>query len=146
MALPTDSTPTFQVLGLDHVVLRITDMKRAIAFYCDALGCRIERTIDEIGLVQLRAGQSLIDLVDVNSPLGEQGGPAPGQDSYNMDHFCIRIDPFDADTLAGHLRKHGIEPGEIGRRYGADGYGPSMYIVDPDGNTIELKGPADDAI
>ena len=116
-----------------------------MTFYCDVLGCNVERTIASLGLVQLRAGGSLIDLVDVKSPLGEQGGPAPGDDGYNMDYFCLRIEPFDADTLVQHLETHGIEPGDIGRRYGADGYGPSIYITDPEGNTVELKGPTDDA-
>jgi hypothetical protein len=83
----------------------------------------------------------LIDLVPVDSPLGQAGGGPPDPAAKTVDHFCLRIEPFDADALAAHLEAHGIEPGEVGDRYGADGYGPSMYVRDADGNTVELKGP-----
>ncbi len=134
----------FDILGLDHVVLRTTDMDQALAFYCEVLGCDVERTIADMGLVQLRAGRSLIDLVDVNAPLGKQGGPPPGSDGHNVDHLCIRIEPFEPNRLIAHLETNGITPGDVGRRYGADGYGQSMYVKDPDGNTVELKGPPED--
>ena len=133
--------PPLRVLGLDHVVLRVADLPRAIAFYADVLGCREERRLDALGLVQLRAGTSLIDLVDTAGPLGKLGGPAAGAESRNVDHFCLRIDPFDEPSLRKHLEAHGVEPGDVGPRYGADGTGPSMYIRDPDGNVVELKGP-----
>ena len=133
--------PAFRALGLDHVVLRVDDLAAALRFYQGALGCTIERRIDALGLVQLRAGASLIDLVPIDSPLGKAGGGVPAPDGKNVDHFCLRIEPFDADALASHLRTHGIEPGDIARRYGADGFGPSMYVRDPDGNVVELKGP-----
>lgn len=141
----TKPTPGFSILGLDHVVLRVTDIDQAIAFYCDVLGCAVERTVDELGLVQLRAGRALIDLVAVDSPLGLQGGPAPGATGHNVDHFCIRISPFSVDQIKNHLASHGVDVGDVGRRYGADGFGPSLYITDPDGNTVELKGPPEDA-
>lgn len=131
-----------RVLGLDHVVLRVREMDAALGFYCGVLGCREERRLDDLGLVQLRAGASLIDLVAVDSPLGRAGGPAPGPQRRNVDHFALRIEPFDADSLAAHLRSHGVEPGDVAERYGAEGSGPSMYIRDPDGNVVELKGPA----
>jgi catechol 2,3-dioxygenase-like lactoylglutathione lyase family enzyme len=134
---------TLRVLGLDHVVLRVRDLDAALRFYRDALGCAIERRIDALGLVQLRAGSSLIDLVPIDSPLGKAGGSAPAADAKNVDHICLRIEAFDADALAAHLRAHGIEPGEVGTRYGAEGNGPSMYVRDPDGNVVELKGPAE---
>ncbi|HEY8121875.1 MAG TPA: VOC family protein [Myxococcota bacterium] len=131
----------FRVLGLDHVVLRVRDLDAALRFYQGALGCEIERRVDAIGLVQLRAGASLIDLVPVDSPLGKVGGGAPAPDGKNVDHICLRIDAFDAAALSAHLRGHGVEPGEVGTRYGAEGNGPSMYLRDPDGNVVELKGP-----
>ena len=134
----------FSVVGLDHVVLRVVDMDRAIAFYSGVLGCLVERTMSDLGLVQLRAGASLIDLVDVDAPLGQQGGAPPGPEGHNVDHICIRIDTFDSTQLSTYLTSHGIDPGEVGRRYGADGFGPSIYISDPDGNTVELKGPGDE--
>ncbi|MBM4384347.1 MAG: VOC family protein [Deltaproteobacteria bacterium] len=132
-----------RILGLDHVVLRVRNLDAALRFYRDSLGCAIERRIDALGLVQLRAGASLIDLVPIDSPLGKAGGGTPAPDGKNVDHICLRIDAFDADALAAHLRAHGIDPGEVGTRYGAEGNGPSMYVRDPDGNVVELKGPAD---
>jgi len=130
-----------RVLGLDHVVLRVADLARALAFYEGVLGCREERRLDALGLVQLRAGASLIDLVDLAGPLGRAGGAAPGAEARNVDHFCVRIEPFDETALRAHLEAHGVEPGDVGARYGADGTGPSMYVRDPDGNVVELKGP-----
>jgi len=134
---------SIRILGLDHVVLRVRDLDAALRFYRGALGCPIERRIDALGLVQLRAGAALIDLVPVDSPLGKAGGGAPIADGKNVDHICLRIDAFEADALAAHLRSHGVEPGEVGTRYGAEGNGPSMYVRDPDGNVVELKGPPD---
>jgi len=130
-----------QIRGLDHVVLRVSNLDRALAFWCDVLGCGVERRLDELGLVQLRAGAHLIDLVPVDSPLGQAGGAPPGAEGRNVDHVALRIEPFDAAALRRHLEAHGVEPGEVARRYGAEGHGPSMYIRDPDGNTVELKGP-----
>lgn len=134
----------FRVLGIDHVVMRVTDIERALLFYRDVLGCEIERKVDEIGLVQLRAGGALIDLVDVNLPLGKKGGPASGTNGHNVDHICLQIENFENEQLIRYLRAQAIEVGDISQRYGANGYGPSLYITDPDGNTLELKGPKDD--
>ena len=127
--------PALRVGGLDHLVLRVSDMERAIKFYGDVLGCQVERRLSEIGLVQLRAGTSMIDLV----PRGSEPALAAGR---NVDHYAVRIAAFDFDALKAHLERHGVEVGEAQRRYGAEGYGPSLYITDPDGNTVELKGPA----
>ena len=123
-----------RIAGLDHVVLRVGSLERAIEFYGKVLGCRVERELQQPRLVQLRAGTSLIDLVP--KPAAE-GAPAP-----NMDHFAVRVQGFDAAALKAHLQRHGIDPGEVRERYGAEGYGPSLYITDPDGNTVELKGEA----
>lgn len=94
--------------------------------------------------MQLRAGAALIDLVSVDSELGKLGGRAPDNEGHNVDHFCIRIEPFSIEQIRDQLVAHGIDAGDVGRRYGADGYGPSLYISDPDGNTVELKGPPED--
>ena len=134
---------TIKVLGIDHVVLRVADVERAIRFYCDVLGCREERRVADIGLIQLRAGTALIDLVGVDSELGRAGGAAPGAEGRNVDHVALRIEVFDEAALRTHLEAHGVPAGEVKRRYGAEGDGPSLYIEDPDGNTVELKGPAD---
>lgn len=132
-----------QVLGLDHVVLRVTDIDASIAWYEQVLDGKLERRLTRLGLYQLRVGDALIDLVPVDSQAGRAGGGAPGKTKRNMDHLAVRLASFDAGEISTYLRDHGIEPGEVQRRYGALGHGPSMYISDPDGNTIELKGPPD---
>ncbi|MCG8354658.1 MAG: VOC family protein [Kiloniellales bacterium] len=129
------------ILGLDHVVIRVRDLECMIAFYRDVLSCTEERRLDTIGLVQLRAGRSLIDLVDAAGEIGRAGGAAPGEGGGNMDHFCVRVEPFDEAALRAHLESRGVEVGEVVSRYGAEGSGPSLYISDPEGNTVELKGP-----
>ena len=123
---------TFEILGIDHVVLRVADLERAIAFYEGVLGAKVERRAEKFALVQLRAGRSLIDLIEA---------PEKDREGANMDHFALRIEPFDEAAIRAHLETHGIEAGEVKRRYGAEGDGPSLYIQDPDGNTVELKGP-----
>lgn len=134
----------FEVVGLDHVVLRVADLDRAIAFYGDVLGCPVERRLDELGLVQLRAGGALIDLVGVDTPLGREGGGPVSDDGRNVDHFALALDDFDEPAIRAHLEHHEVESGKTGERYGATGSGPSIYIKDPDGNTVELKGPPND--
>jgi glyoxylase I family protein len=131
----------FRPLALDHVVLRVGDLARARAFYCDVLGCAFEKWQEQFGLLQLRAGSSLIDLVSLDGPLGRLGGAAPAKEGRNLDHFCLRIEPFDEAALRAHLASYGVEAGEVVRRYGAEGVGPSLYLTDPDGNVVELKGP-----
>lgn len=130
------------IQGLDHVVLRTADIEAMIVFYTDVLGCRLERGPGDFGLAQLRAGNALIDLVDINGPLGGEGARAPDHAAPNMDHFCVRILPWVPEAMVAHLRSHGVEVGEIVERYGAAGSGPSLYIEDPEGNTVELKGTA----
>src|SRR5438128_9075632 len=144
--MPDDVTPlastaaaaqaALRVKGLDHVVLRVADIDRAIAFYEQVLGLNVERRLAEIGLVQLRAGAAMIDLVPRTEDEDE---------GRNMDHFAVQIEAMDVPALTAHLKRHGIDPGEVRRRYGAQGYGSSIYITDPDGNTVELKGPPETA-
>jgi glyoxylase I family protein len=131
-----DTRSALRVKGLDHVVLRVADMDRAISFYEQVLGLHIERRLPEIGLVQLRAGTAMIDLV----PRIEDE-----DEGRNMDHYAVRIEDMDVAAITAHLKRHGIDPGEVRRRYGAEGYGSSIYITDPDGNTVELKGPPETA-
>jgi len=132
-----------RIKQLDHLVLRVTDLPAMMRFYTDVLGCSVEKTREDLGLYQLRAGSALIDLVPVDGPLGRKGGAAPGKEARNLDHFCLRIEPYDAEAILAHLRAHGAQPGPIESRYGAEGQGPSIYVSDPEGNTVELKGPAD---
>lgn len=132
-----------QIREIDHLVLRTERVEAMIAFYTDVLGMSVERRVDEIGLIQLRAGRSLLDLVPVDSTLGRKGGAAPGEHGRNLDHFCFRVDPFDEAAIRDRLKSLDVEAGPTEQRYGAEGRGPSIYIQDPDGNTVELKGPAD---
>jgi catechol 2,3-dioxygenase-like lactoylglutathione lyase family enzyme len=134
-------THPIRVRDIDHVVLRVVDVERMIGFYRDVLGCPVERIKPEIGLYQLRAGRSLIDLVPVSGPLGAMGGAAPGSEGRNVDHVCLRVDPFDAVAIFAHLDARAIAHGPVESRYGAEGMGPSIYTSDPEGNTVELKGP-----
>jgi len=130
-----------RIREIDHLVLRVVDLDAMLRFYCDALGCSVERRRDDIGLVQLRAGRCLLDLVPVDGELGRAGGAAAGREGRNLDHFCFRVEPFDAAAIQSHLRGFGIDAGEPARRYGAQGVGPSIYVRDPEGNVVELKGP-----
>lgn len=129
------------LLAIDHVVFRVKDMEAMIAFYEKVLDARVEKRQDEIGLVQLRAGQSLIDFLDCESELGRARGAAPGAEGHNIDHVCFRVLPWDGVAIQAHLARNGVEAGDIASRYGAEGWGPSLYFQDPEGNIIELKGP-----
>ena len=133
----------FEVQQIDHIVLRVRDSAAMEAFYRDALGCAVERRQEAIGMVQLRAGRSLIDLVAVDGKLGRMGGAAWGAEGHNVDHLCLRVEPFDRDAIVAHLQAYGARIGDFGSRYGAEGEGPSQYLFDPEGNMVELKGPPD---
>lgn len=137
-----DAAP-FAVLRIDHVVLRVRDAARSMAFYCDVLGCTLEKRRDDLGLVHLRAGSSLIDLVTHDGKLGSQGGALAGREGRNVDHLCLRIEPFDEAAIRARMARHGVPVhGEVQNNFGAEGNGPSIYLEDPDGNGVELKGPA----
>ncbi len=130
-----------RIVGIDHVVLRCRDLERMEHFYTNVLGCTVERRNLPLGMVHLRAGSGLIDLATVDGELGRRGGAAPGQEGHNMDHICLRIDPFEEEVLRSHLLAHGLEVGPLHHSYGAEGDGPALYLEDPEGNSIEIKGP-----
>jgi catechol 2,3-dioxygenase-like lactoylglutathione lyase family enzyme len=133
--------PPFVVARIDHIVLRVADLERSIAFYAGVLGLSVERRRDDLGLVQVRAGASMIDLVSLDGALGSKGGRGPGSEGRNMDHVCLRVDPFDVKQIGDFLEECGIPlVGRAAKNFGAEGYGPSLYFADPDGNVIELKG------
>ena len=129
--------------AIDHIVLRVRDIDAMRRFYCDVLGAEHVAWRAHFGMSHLRVGSSMIDLVAVDGPLGSKGGAAPGAEGRNLDHLCLRVDPFDQDAIVAHLEKHGVAVGEIRRRFGAEGNGVSIYLADPEGNTVELKGPSD---
>lgn len=119
--------------GIDHVVLRVRDIEQMRRFYCHVLGAEHVAYRPRLGMSHLRVGAALIDLVAAD--------PGEGR---NMDHLCLRLaDPFDQDAIVAHLKQRGAEVGEIRTRYGAEGNGVSIYLTDPEGNTVELKGPSD---
>ena len=130
-----------QLAGLDHIVLRIADKARMVAFYCEVIGCSVDRDRPELGLTHLRAGAALIDLITLDGPLGVAGGAGPGAEGRNLDHFCLTVRPHDEASIRAHLAAHGVAIVEEGLRYGADGTGFSIYVRDPEGTTVELKGP-----
>ena len=141
--LPSPPAAPFALLRIDHVVLRVRDTERAIGFYCGVLGCTIEKRRDDLGLVHLRAGASLIDLVSHDGRLGRQGGALAGPEGRNVDHLCLRIEPFDEAAIRALMARNGVPvDGEVQNNFGAEGDGPSIYVTDPDGNGVELKGPA----
>ena len=129
-----------KIRHIDHLVLRVADIEAMLHFYIDVLGCSLEKIQEGPGLYQVRAGNSLIDLVPVGGKLGRAGGAAPGKEGRNLDHFCLRVDSFDAEEITRYLRSKGVEPGKVESRYGAEGEGPSIYVTDPEGNVVELKG------
>lgn len=129
-----------KVKMIDHIVLRTEDPQGMIRFYSDVLGCKVERTLPEhIGLTQLRAGKSLIDIVNTDSELGRAGGPPPSGTENNVDHFCLQIEAITEEDLTAWLESHGVEVGDFEVRYGAEAFGSSVYIRDPDNNIVELR-------
>ena len=130
-----------RIKDIDHVVLRVKDVERAVGFYCDVLGCTVDRERGDLGLYHLRAGRAFIDLVDIKGKLGREGGGAARAKGRNMDHVALSVENFDEGAIRADLHSHGIEAEEAVERYGAEGEGPSIYIEDPDGNIVELKGP-----
>jgi glyoxylase I family protein len=129
-----------EIACIDHIVLRTTKLKEMLDFYCGVLGCQIERqTPVDTGLTQLRAGTALIDLVCVDSKLGRLGGGAPTLSKKNVDHFCLQLKSISEADIRTHLRANGVEAGDFDDRYGAQGFGNSIYIQDPQGNVVELR-------
>ncbi|HSA68984.1 MAG TPA: VOC family protein [Burkholderiales bacterium] len=129
--------------GIDHIVLRVEDIDVMRRFYCDILGATHVAYRPEFGMSHLRVGAAMIDLVEVAGPLGKAGGAGPGREGRNMDHLCLRVEPFDEQEILSYLRKHGVPVGDVKKRFGAEGNGVSIYVTDPEGNTVELKGPSD---
>jgi catechol 2,3-dioxygenase-like lactoylglutathione lyase family enzyme len=132
----------FKIERIDHVVLRVQDLQRSLAFYRDVLGCTVARERPSLGMVHLRAGASMIDLVSVDGSIGQRGGAAAGEQGRNMEHLCLRVQPFNEPELIRYLDAHGVSvDAPASSNLGAEGDGMSLYVRDPDGNGVELKGP-----
>ncbi len=121
-----------EISGIDHVVVRVANLDRSIQFYCQVLGCKLEWRRDELALAHLRVGTAFVDLLG--------GQPLPTGPGRNMDHLCLTVTDFDLEKMREHLLRHGVEVGTAGERFGASGWGQSLYITDPDGNGLELRG------
>jgi glyoxylase I family protein len=132
-----------QIREIDHIVLRVRDIDAMRRFYCDVLGASHVAWRPEFGMSHLRVGSSMIDLITVDGPLGSKGGAPAGREGRNLDHLCLRVEPFDQDAIVAHLERHGVAVGDIRPRFGAEGNGISIYLTDPEGNIVELKGPSD---
>lgn len=131
----------FAIRHIDHLVLRVRDLQRSVAFYRDVLGCRVSKERPDLGMIHLAAGTAMIDLVSLDGELGRPGGAAAGESGRNLHHFCLRIEPFDEQALTRYLQAAGVAVDAAEVRYGAEGEGLSLYCYDPDGNQVELKGP-----
>mgnify|MGYP000164775566 CR=1 FL=1 len=128
------------ILGIDHLVLRTSRLTEMVKFYTEVLGCSVVRDeVAQIGLLQLKAGDALIDLVEVESELGRIGGGPPLATNRNLDHFCLRLAYVDNQNIIKHLQSHDVKCEPFDRRNGAQGFGDSIYIYDPDDNRVELK-------
>ena len=125
--------PAVEINRIDHVVLLVADLERSVRFYTDVLGMHEERRHEDLGLVQMRAGASLVDLQQA------KGRKRAGR---NMDHFALNLAHFNERKLLAHFKAQGIAVGKVRPRYGADGRGKTLDFRDPDGNLIELKGPS----
>ena len=140
MAGNPEHAPPFSLEGIDHILLLVDNMATARAFYETVLGCRFEEALPQYGMAMLRAGAALINLVDISTPAGAWAlpGVAGGR---NLDHFCIALGSHDEAALRRHLAAHGTEIVEESFHAGARGESLSLYVRDPSGNVIELKGP-----
>ncbi len=132
--MPSESS--IRVLAIDHVVLRTSKLDAMLQFYCELLNCAVERTLPDLGLVQLRAGNALIDLVPIDK---EQDTDSTWPNVGNMEHLCLRIADMNEQVLVQILRQQNIKVPEFAERYGAEGFGRSVYITDPESNVVELK-------
>ncbi len=135
------TTVPFTLVGIDHVVFLVDDMKSALHFYNNVLGCSAGYSYPTLGMEQVWCGAALIVLWDTTHP-GAADAIPPVAGGRNVDHVCIATSPFDHEALRAHLRVNDIEIEREALHGGARGMGDSFYIRDPFGNKIEIKGPA----
>jgi glyoxylase I family protein len=136
------SAPPFTLVGLDHVVFLVDDMARAVDFYARVLGCTPGYSYPKLGMEQVWCGAALIVLWDITHP-GAAAAVPPVAGGRNVDHVCIATSTFDHAAMRAHLAAQGVEIEREAFHGGARGMGHSVYIRDPWGNRLELKGPAE---
>ena len=152
------------VLGIDHVVLKVDDLERMAEWYKTVLGCRVAKHNVALLMIHLDAGSALIDLVDNAGPLGDNNNSMNNsmnsndndEDNNNnndndndnnndnqhqkLDHICLGLKEFDAAAIREHLSSNGVAiTTEVAVRYGKGGNGESLFFHDPEGNRIEIK-------
>lgn len=135
----------FRLQAIDHIVIRAANAAELVAFYVEAIGCKLAWDRPELGLTHLEAGNAMIDIVSIEGPLGTQGvslaakAEAGAGSGRNVDHLCLRIAPFDFEALKAHFERFAIVLAPPQARFGAQGNGLSIYLTDPEGNGVELK-------
>lgn len=139
-AAKESAKPPFALEGIDHILLLVTGLKPAVRFYTEVLGCTVEDALPQYGMLQLRAGAALIDLADISAPEAAWAKP-PVAGGRNFDHLCLALGVHDEAALRRHLARHHVEIIEEGVHGGSRGESLSLYVRDPSGNVIELKGP-----
>ena len=119
-----------RVVGLDHVVLNVADVERSLAFYCGELGLAPER------VEEWRRGEIFFPSVrvDAHTIIDLLATPRTGE---NADHLCLVVEPVDLEAVKASGRFEVVDGPDI--RFGARGNGTSLYVKDPDGNTVELR-------
>lgn len=130
----------FSLVGIDHVVFIVDDMDAALDWYRRVLGCEIGYSYPALGMEQVWAGAALIVLWDITHP-GGAGAVPPVAGGRNVDHVCIATSAFAPEAMRAHLAREGVEIEREAVHGGARGMGFSIYIRDPFGNKLEIKGP-----
>jgi catechol 2,3-dioxygenase-like lactoylglutathione lyase family enzyme len=124
-----------RITGLDHIVLNVVDVERSLAFYGDLLG------LAPVRVDAWRRGEAPFPSVRVSDSVIIDLFPAPRGEA-NLDHFCLVVEPTDLEAVAASGAFEVVSG--PGRRFGARGDGTSLYVKDPDGNTVELRYYAED--
>jgi catechol 2,3-dioxygenase-like lactoylglutathione lyase family enzyme len=122
------AVPRVSVKGLDHVVFNSTDIERSLEWYRDVLG------LEAMNVDAWRRGDVFFPSVRVNEQTIIDLFPAE-RSGENVNHICLEIADTDLDALAAEFP----DSHRVDGNFGAQGYGASLYVRDPDGNTVELK-------
>jgi catechol 2,3-dioxygenase-like lactoylglutathione lyase family enzyme len=128
---------------LDHVGVRVTDLDRAIAFYTEMFGFEmVERRMltgnDHVESAALKVSEDSLVFLLANPAFTAQ----PTSVEARPEHFCLTFEPAEFEGIVGRLRAAGAldrPEADLRPRSGATGRSPSVYVLDPDNNQIEVK-------